>query len=68
MSKGGKLKCNIFFGLYFTSSRNVCNPRPLDVPSTRKHVHFAREWAQASSYGSKLLTLNTPPFPEQMLL
>jgi hypothetical protein len=62
MSKGGKLEHNTLHDLYFVSSRNVCNIRPLDVPFVHKHAHFTHE-SKASSSGSKIskLVCATPP-------
>ena len=56
MSKGVELKCNIVSELYFISSRNACDPRPLDVSSASKLVSFTRE-LEASSSRSKFFDL-----------
>ena len=62
---GGKLKPNITLELNFVSLRNVCAPRPLDVPFARKHACFARE-LEASSSRSKISKLECSIPPQQM--
>lgn len=62
MSKGGELKRNVDLKLYFVSSRNVCDPRPLDVPFACKHASFAHE-SKASSSKSKISDLECSPPP-----
>ena len=62
MSKGDELKRNVDLKLYFVSSRNVCDPRPLDVPFACKHASFAHE-SKASSSKSKISDLECSPPP-----